>query len=468
MRVLRPHGGVAIFDLARDDVARTGPPPGEGEWTHLYGDPGNTACSNDQRVGGDLHIQWFGKPGPRTMIDRHHRTVAPLYKQGRMFVPGEDRVTAVDAYNGTILWDLAIPDSRRIAAFRDSSYLALANDALYVAAGVRCLVLNPRTGGTQRIVSLPDSDGTTKHEWGFLATVDDVVVGSAVKHGSIRRVQSTLLTQTETHWDFVPSVGSDYLFAHDRHTGKPRWTYRARTGLIVNPTLTIGAGRVYFLESNNPATLAATTGRAEARRPTWERRDAHSPRPRDGQSRLGEIVEGLCRSAAQCLRTLRPGSARRRRHAQQRHGQKKDVVLYDIHAYDAATGKLTWKQTQKQADLINGEHGEQERHPALVGDKLFCEPKAYELHTGQSVAWNWPWTQKARRGCGTLSASASSFFFRNDHVSSFDLDEGKVRPLTTETRPAAGSTSSPSAAWSCAPRRVPAARVTSRCRRRWR
>ena len=48
-----------------------------------------------------LRIQWYGQPGPRLMADRHHRNVPPLYKDGRLFVPGENLVIAVDAYNGT-------------------------------------------------------------------------------------------------------------------------------------------------------------------------------------------------------------------------------------------------------------------------------------------------------------------------------------------------------------------------------
>jgi hypothetical protein len=40
-----------------------------------------------------------------------------------------------------------------------------------------------------------------------------------------------------------------------------------------------------------------------------------------------------------------------------------------------------------------------------------------------------------RRGCGTLSASASGIFFRNDTAISFDRAEGKAKPITAETRP---------------------------------
>jgi hypothetical protein len=115
--------------------------------------------------------------------------------------------------------------------------------------------------------------------------------------------------------------------------------------------------------------------------------------------------------------------------------KKKDHLIYDIHVLDARTGEKRWSQTQHQADKINGDHGEQERHPVVVNGTLYCEPVAYELATGKRAEWKWPWTAKNRRGCGTLSASASCFFFRNDTMSSFDLQAGQSRPLTAETRP---------------------------------
>ena len=38
--------------------------PGAGGWTHQYAEPGNSACSDDQRVQGNLGVLWYGEPGP--------------------------------------------------------------------------------------------------------------------------------------------------------------------------------------------------------------------------------------------------------------------------------------------------------------------------------------------------------------------------------------------------------------------
>jgi len=261
-RVLRPCGGVAVFGMTERDVVRRGPLTGVGEWSHMYADAGNTACSNDLLVEGKLALQWFGAPGPRGMIDRHHRTVAPLYKHGRMFVPGDDRVVAVDAYNGTILWDQRFPGSRRVVVFRDCSYLLATDDRLWLATAAECLALNPQTGARERSFAVPAGPKGEKREWGYLGVVGDVLVGSAVKPGSSRRSQSRLIDTTETYYDEVPVVGSDALFGLDTRSGKPLWTYEP-PGLILNATIA-SAGRVgYFIESTNPATLQTKLGRGK-------------------------------------------------------------------------------------------------------------------------------------------------------------------------------------------------------------
>ncbi|MHC4582109.1 MAG: outer membrane protein assembly factor BamB family protein, partial [Planctomycetota bacterium] len=114
LRVLRPSGGVIAVIRQHDESesttsthsslsgwehrderdscltwAKRKPLEGAGEWTHMYAGPGNSACSGDTLIKGKMALQWFGRPGPREMIDRHHRNVPPLYKDGRLFVPGD-------------------------------------------------------------------------------------------------------------------------------------------------------------------------------------------------------------------------------------------------------------------------------------------------------------------------------------------------------------------------------------------
>lgn len=434
-RVLRPEGGVAISGMMPESVFRRGPLDGAGEWTSLYGNTANTACSGDKLVRGDrgLQIQWFGRPGPRGLIDRHHRTTAPLYKNGRLIVPGDDHITAVDAYNGTILWEIDAPNTRRTVIFRDSSYLALADDALYVAKPDGCIALNPQTGKQERSFKLPALNAAK--EWGYVASIGDTLLGSAAKPGASRRGMSRQMSLTETHYDTVPQVCSDALFALKRHDGRPLWTYAPQGGLIVNPTIVSEGGVVYFIESANPETLKNPNGRARL-----EELVAKGAKLTALDLKTGKVLWSRAEPALEALRhnvfavsaqglLVIDGS--------RNSGMDKKTarVVYDVLAFDARTGEKKWALTQTQSDAIGGEHGEQERHPAIVGTVLYCEPRAYDLLSGKPVEWKWPWQKERRKGCGTLSASDTCLFFRNDTASLFDLATGEARKITAETRP---------------------------------
>ncbi|MHC4569172.1 MAG: outer membrane protein assembly factor BamB family protein, partial [Planctomycetota bacterium] len=86
---------------------------GAGSWTHQYAEPGNTACSDDQLVGGPLGLLWFGAPGPAPMVNRHNAAAAPLAINGKLFIQGENNVMAHDSYNGMELWKRDIPGAMR-------------------------------------------------------------------------------------------------------------------------------------------------------------------------------------------------------------------------------------------------------------------------------------------------------------------------------------------------------------------
>jgi len=109
-------------------------------------------------------------------------------------------------------------------------------------------------------------------------------------------------------------------------------------------------------------------------------------------------------------------------------------VFFDIHVFDGKTGEPVWFKTQNQGTKIGGSHGEQDHHPVIVGDRLYCEPYAYDLHTGRPLA-NWTWRKEHRRGCGTISASASALFFRQANPTMFDLAANQYSKVTTITRP---------------------------------
>ena len=72
--LLNPRGGRA--DCVDGTVMAAA--ASKDDWSHPYGNAGNTASSATRIGEGDLDLQWFGGPGPQDMVDRHMRTMPPV------------------------------------------------------------------------------------------------------------------------------------------------------------------------------------------------------------------------------------------------------------------------------------------------------------------------------------------------------------------------------------------------------
>ena len=105
-------GGIARSEWERVDQGyriRRGELPGAGVWTHQYADAGRSGASSEQRVRLPLKMLWFGGLGPADIVSRHYRTPSPLAINGCLFVPGNELLHAVDAYNGRVIWQRKFP-----------------------------------------------------------------------------------------------------------------------------------------------------------------------------------------------------------------------------------------------------------------------------------------------------------------------------------------------------------------------
>jgi outer membrane protein assembly factor BamB len=435
-QLLRPGGRavLATHGLSTDEwkIVERERIQGAGAWTHMYANPANTACSDERRLNGQLSLQWFGQPGPRDMVDRHHRTVPPLFSAGRLFIPGDNRVIAVDAYNGTVLWNVEIPDSRRVGALRDCGNMVAAEDAFYVVTRNRCLALDSMDGTLQSTLIAPKMTGGQPRDWGYLAHVGDRLIGTTTHPGASRRGQSRRMID-ETYYDFISMVTSDSIFAVDRRSGKELWRYRARDGAITNPSIAIGDGKVFFVESKNRTTLDEKTGRTT----------------------LSELLSG--RGACLVAIDVKTGVEVWRRDVDlssiqhqlfvafadqklvvvgsrnQPSDDGKERVWFDVHCYDANRGEPLWTATQNQQKASGGSHGEQDQHPVIVNGMIYVEPYAYDLSSGQRRP-DWKMV-RGGHGCGTVSASASACFFRADNPTMCDLGTGKLTKVTQVSRP---------------------------------
>lgn len=430
-RVTRPDGGVAIIGPESDDVFKRPRLPGIGEWTHQYADAGNTVCSSDERVQGKLRLQWFGAPGPRFMMDRHHRTAAPLWAAGRLFIPGDNRVVAADAYNGTRLWQVDVPNSRRAGVYRDCSYLAAEDGSLYVAAASHCLRLDAETGATTHTYSLPESERQLGTEWGYVATVDGLLFGSRQHAGASRRDHGLAQINEGTYFDGRPLICSNSVFAVNPDSGKQLWHYSPEECEIVNSTIAISDGRMCFIEG----TVTAEKRRSGRHRAADLFRNAAWLTALN--MRTGEVQWRKLIDFSHIEHTIYLCATQNRLVVSGSHNltvAEQRLVHFDVTVFDAGSGARLWNRSQNQQARSGGSHGEQDLHPVIVGDRLYCEPFAYNLNTGLPLK-DWKWNAGKRRGCGTISASASTFFFRHSHPAMFNLNDNTSSKVTTSTRP---------------------------------
>jgi hypothetical protein len=269
-------------------------------------------------------------------------------------------------------------------------------------------------------------------EWGYLATVDGMLIGTATAPNAARRESSLASIREGTFWDARPLVTSEGVFTLDSKTGKTKWAYKAK-GAVINSTLMISDGQVIFVESHNPDTLANRPGRVKPVDLFHYGASVVALDLNTGEERwrtprnLNSIEHNIFGCAAQG-KVVVVGSRNNGEH------KERSRVFYDVHVFDGKTGEPVWFRTQNQDTKIDGDHGEQDHHPVIVGDRLYCEPHAYQLHTGDPLA-DWGWNPKHRRGCGTISASATAFFFRESNPTLFDLTTNTYDKVTTSTRP---------------------------------
>jgi len=399
---------------------------GAGEWTHIYAEPGNTACSKDELIKGKMAIQWFGRPGPRKMIDRHHRNVPPLFKDGRLFVPGDCIVFTVDAYNGTILWEAEIPNSRRLGVFLDCGSMAVDEQFLYIVAGDKCFGFDVRTGRRRLTYTMPRLIKNELREWGYIAYSSDVLFGSSCREGA---------SYTETSYDAdtalwhrnMKLVTSDYVFAMNKNNGKPLWKYK--DGLVVNTTITVGGGRIYFVETHSPKALAEKVGRM----PVKILFDGGEQYLVALDMQTGRVVY---RKKIDVSNFEEPVYLNYAKEILLLSGSKLvgNSIRYYYNAFDARTGENRWNSDHDSGLAKDGGHGEYNRHPTIVDDTIYAWPYAYNLKTGEKVD-GWKFDRRGH-GCGGVSASAQCMFWRGGNPWMYDLgpDGGPFR-LNTVTRP---------------------------------
>ncbi|MHC4876085.1 MAG: outer membrane protein assembly factor BamB family protein [Planctomycetota bacterium] len=470
MRHLKPLGGVAVLgstqkdhDVLHDDVVRLtdqlndddevnltaesgwvalnrGPLPGTGNWSHQYGDVGNTAVVGDQRVKGGLGVLWFGDPGPGEMVNRHEGAVGPLSVNGRLFVQGEATISAYDAYNGLFLWTYKNEKALRTGVFQNQNpgNLAASDDRLFHFLKDECFELDAETGEVVAVHRLPKEYDDGTREWGYVAHHNGILFGTA----TIREdVEARMRRRGRTKLD-----STDTIFGIDTETGKHLWSYKG--GSISHHTIALSDENVFFIDST-------ITSEERARI------------LREDKSEL-EVLEGEARKIAEDR--MKKLDARTAVSLDARTGEQRwaaGVDVTDCSEIGIGGGKLTlmhkdgvlilcgananghyWRQfisgefKRRRLVALSAEAGytmwkkdANYRHrPIIVGNRVIAEPWAFDLTSGDQIMQQHPLTGQdvpwsiIRPGhhCGMLTGCDNMLLFRSGYTGFYNLenDEG--------------------------------------------
>jgi len=416
-------------------VLTRGKLPGAGDWSHQYGNVGNTSMSRDFRVKGALGVLWYGDPGPSQMINRHEAASAPLTTNGRFFVQGSDSIRAYDAYNGQFLWEYKNPGAIRTGVFNnnETNNLAASDDYLFVAAEKTCTQLDAATGEIVKTFDAPQSDDGVARNWGYIAQHDGLLYGTSTVHeelaAQLRRRGRTVDSKT------------DAIFAVNIEKGERAWTYRADN--IMHVTIAIGDDRMYFVESSisdeeREAMLRAD--KTELKKLTGE-----AAKKKEAELKSVDIRRAVCLDAAT--------------------GEKiwsKPIDVTNVSGVSAGGGKIClmvddgcvviggananghyWRQflsgqfQQRRILVLDAMNGEKlwsrdanhMNRPVIVDGYVIAEPWAFDLHTGdertrvnpltgEETAW-----QFSRPGhhCGIITATPNMMLFRSGFIGYYDL-----------------------------------------------
>ncbi|MCB1208676.1 MAG: PQQ-binding-like beta-propeller repeat protein [Verrucomicrobiales bacterium] len=250
-------------------LVKEGALPGAADWTHQYGDIGNTVKSDDSLVKAPLGVLWFGGSSNADVLPRHGHGPPEQVVSGRLFIEGMNSVSARDVYSGRALWKHDFGDLGTFGIYYNETYedtplstaynqkhipgangrgsnFVATDDTVYVAVKGECHALDARTGTLrQRIPLRFQRDGKAPAEWGYIGVLDDLLLaGDGFAHYSLKLGGDASKTPAATVDDYSASDG---LAAFDRHTGQLRWRIKARHSFLHNG-IVAGNGRIYCLD----------------------------------------------------------------------------------------------------------------------------------------------------------------------------------------------------------------------------
>ena len=460
-RCLRPCGGVlAVIDESTPSgiaLEKRGPLPGADEWSHPFANAGRTSATDDRHVRLPLKMLWFGGPGPARMVDRHRYPPIPMYANGRLYVPAENYVIAVDAYNGREMWARELKGVGRFPGNDRGASVVADSDCVYAPHGLTCVRLDGDTGKilqTYRppvgIEPAPAPDPAPKPkqkgkkprrrggyvlnrvEWNYLAVTDKAVLGT---------VGEARLRRSLANWPLSAPNGR-ILFALDKDSGRALWVFRPQHG-VVPKAIVVGRSRVCLLDQENTmGRIGNTVLKAldiRSGKVVWSK-------PVKGRWEL-LLSGGFLVAAGTGYSVFDVATGRQQ--------WSNTIPLGDYDRYGAGVDHYQWSVALRDFPVIP---------PIIVNKTIVAPPRGFDLASGEEKRRVHPLSGETilpfgmgNGGCGTYSACPAVMFMRSGSLGMYDLRAdtgmhwlGQVRPSCwINTLPAGGIVMMPEGASSC-------------------
>ena len=414
-RLVRPDGGIVVVD---DSVAwKRKAIADSGVWTHMYGQLDNSAYGGETLSGAtereDLITQWIGKPGPRYQTDRQNRKPSPLATGGRMYLQGQQRMIALDAYSGNVLWSVETPTVMRWNVPHDSSNWCADENGVFVASQHQAWFVDGRTGTLAKRYDMPKNERSSdsKH-WGFIGRHKNLLIGSIVESDAIYTKwwgSSQWFDSTDGNDTHV--VGGDTLFALDVETGKLVWK---QAGLILHPTITVLDGRICFVQDTTDEHLDSNK-----RRISLDGGQAHQMVALDVSS--GQLLwrQSLPDFEGHLSSFYLAGGGDEQNRSLLSVASNSKTKKFVISSYDPENGETAWT---KDVDWETNHHGKHISRPAIQGDLVYVRPEVLRLSDGETITRGFP----GGHGCSSYTALSNGIVSRLGETTWWDARTNKV------------------------------------------
>ena len=427
-------------------VRRIGALPGSADWTHQYGDIGNTIKSNDSRVKLPLGVLWFGGSSNMDVLPRHGHGPTEQVIGGRLFIQGMNSLSARDVYTGRVLWKRDFDNLGTCDVYYDATYkntpldpqynqvhipgangrgtnYVVTSDRVYIVEGDTCHVLDPATGSTLQDIRLPvDSSGERK-EWGFLGVYRDVLIGGtgfanyrALNNLTFDGDKDLSKNKAGFGGKSLDRAASLALTGFDRHTGKQLWKVDATHSFWHNG-IVAGNGQIFCLDRHPKRVEEALKRRGKAAPDTY-RILAIDHRTGEQQWEITENIFGTWLGYSEAKDALLQAGAAASDRLSDESGTGMAV-------YSGRDGKVRWQNHSLSYSgpciihndlIITNANSYKESAGAFHIDsgeqKLVANPLTGELQ---------PWKITRAYGCNSIIASENLLTFRSGAAGFYDL-----------------------------------------------